>query len=94
MENTNDGDNTDDDGDYGDDCDNDDDDGDDDSVVSAVIPRNPKCNLKVITWYSWDMVHSGFPAPLSCICLTVTATQHRSFRPHSMRLIAFAWKEN
>lgn len=31
------------------DDDDDDDCGDDESVVSAVTPSNPKCNLKVIT---------------------------------------------
>ncbi len=88
-------DNYDDDSDDDDDDNGDDDDDDDDeSAVSTVTPSNPKCNLKVITWCSWDTVHSGFPALLSCVCLNVTATQHRSFRPRSMLLIALAWKVN
>lgn len=29
-------------------------------VVSDTTPNNPNCNLKVLTWYVWDMVHKRF----------------------------------
>lgn len=64
-----------------DDC-NDDHDDDDDECESDYIIQ------------SWDIVHSGFPALLSCICLIVIANKHRSLRPHSMCLIGFTWKGN
>ena len=68
-----------------------DDDGDDD--CDDDHDNDDECESDYII-HSWDMMHSGFPALLSCICLIVIATQHRSLRPHSMCLIAFTWKAN
>lgn len=58
---------------YDDDCGDDDyDNGDDDTKVSVVAPSHTKCNLKVITWCSWDMVYSTFGALLGWIRHDVT----------------------
>lgn len=60
--------------------------------VGTPSRLHPNCNLSALT--SRTLPLWALPAPLSCVCLNVAASQHKSLGTHSVRLIACALEQN